>query len=300
VREQLRHELRRVALGSGATLVVSRTTPADVDRLASLFEALPFDDRYMRFFSAFRPDTEFVDRLAGANESGACELIALAVDADGREQVVGEAGAWPLANGNGELAITVAPNRRGWLGPYLLDALLDASAEVGMPNLEAEVLNANRRMLALLRVRGFAVAGHDGYNSSRIVISTTNDTPSWPPRDDRPRVLVEVRGGRWNAEEAARGSGLQVVACPGPSSRPARSPCPVLAGRSCPLAAGADVVVVHLPSDDAKAALVAAHAAVHVGVPVCVQTPDDNRHTVALVERVEAMARADTSRAGTT
>ena len=194
---------RRASFGT-EELVIRFATPDDRNALAELFDSLSFDDRYLRFFSAFRPDNKFLERLAGANVHGARELIAV-VTAEGNDRrLVGEAGAWPLRNGNGELEITVAPGHRGWLGPYLLDAALEAAAEAGMPNVEADLMLSNREMLALLRSRGVAVVGHDGYISIRVVISTSGRVPTWAPKDGRPRVLVETFDGRWNGDDAVK------------------------------------------------------------------------------------------------
>ena len=66
-------------------------------------------------------------------------------------RVVAEAGYSMLHNANGELAMVVAREWRGWLGPYLLDVVAEIAAARGVPNLEAEVLAADRQMLALLR-----------------------------------------------------------------------------------------------------------------------------------------------------
>jgi hypothetical protein len=60
-----------------------------------------------------------------------------------------------LPDGNGEFALTVAAGWRGWLGPYLLDAIVTAAAARGVPNLEADVLYENTRMLTLLASRGY-------------------------------------------------------------------------------------------------------------------------------------------------
>ena len=65
----------------------------------------------------------------------------------------GDAGDTLLPSGNGELAIVGARKWQG-VGPYLLDALVEMAAAAGVPNLEADVLTANRPMLALLRSRG--------------------------------------------------------------------------------------------------------------------------------------------------
>ena len=163
-----------------------------------------------------------------------------------------------MRNGNGELAITVARGYRGWLGPFLLDVLLESSRERGFPNLEADVLFMNSRMLALLRARGYATIAHEGFSSSRVVVSTAGRVPTWSPQDPRRRVLVEAPGGRWSAEADAKKAGLQVIVCAGPKSR-LRSPCPALVGQPCPLAAEADAIVFHLDPAD-EAAVLEAHA----------------------------------------
>lgn len=271
--------MRQVDLGDGARLVVRRTTAADRELLRALFQGLSVEDRYRRFFSPFDPDDEFLDHLATANDHGACQLIAV-LERDGRPvEAVAEAGAWPRPNGNAELGITVKPGSRGWLGPYLLDALAEASAAAGIANLEAEVLMTNRRMLALLRPRGYVATNHDGYRSARVVVSTTGRMPSWPAVDDRPRVLVEAPAGRWDGEETALADGVQVMVCPGPKARPLGR-CPALAGEPCPLAEGADVIVTHL-GERFDADLERAHAQLHPGVPVCVQPAGGNVFDVA-------------------
>lgn len=271
--------VRRVDLGGGARLVIRRTAAADRDLLHQLYEGLAEEDRYRRFFSPFDPDEEFLDHLVTANEHGAHQLIAV-VERDGEpDEPVGEAGAWRRPNGNAELGITVKSTNRGWLGPYLLDALVELTAAAGIPNLEAEVLMTNRRMLALLKPRGYAAVGHDGYRSARLAISTSGRTPGWAPDDDRPRLLIEAPAGRWDGEETAGASGVQVMVCPGPRARANRT-CPELAGETCPLAAGADAIVLHLGTDlDAR--LGAAHAARDAGVPVCVHPAGENVHDVA-------------------
>ena len=260
--------VRHVDLGNGASLTIRRTHASDRALLRSLFHELSTEDRYLRFFSPFDPGDEFLDRLAAANENGAIQLIAI-TERDGEpDEVTGEAGAWPRPNGNAELAITVRPNARGWLGPYLLDALIEMSRAAGIPNLEAEVLITNRRMLALLRPRGYAASGHDGFHSGRFVISTSGATPSWPETDDRPRLLVEAAGARWDGEDTAKEDGVQLMVCPGPLGRASRR-CPVLEGGHCPLADGADAIVMHL-GEPVNAELAGAHARLTPAVPVCV------------------------------
>ena len=261
-------DCRVVELAGGARLVIRPTTAADRDLLHQLFDGLSADDRYRRFFSPFNPPDEFLDRLVTGDDRGAHQLIAVVQRVGQRDDPVGEAGAWPRPNGNAELGITVRDDSRGWLGPYLLDAIVDVAAAAGIPNLEAEVLMTNRRMLALLKPRGYAAIGHDGYSSARLAISTTGRVPGWAPADERPRLLVEAPAARWDGEETALADGVQVMVCPGPRGRPYDT-CPELGGRACPLVDGTDAIVVHL-GDDLDARLSTAHAAQHPGIPVCV------------------------------
>ena len=184
------------------------------------------------------------------------------------DRIVGEAGYTMLPDGNGEIGMAVEPRWRGWPGPYLLDALVDAAAAPGVPSLEADVLAVNGPMLALLcSALGSVVMDHEDWSVVRLLIGTNGRTPTWPMLHDRPRLLVEGAGGRWHAEAAARAAGLQLLGCPGPlAGRPC---CPVLDGEPCPLARGADVIVVSPPPDDERwDRLLAGHTAIHPGVTV--------------------------------
>lgn len=280
--------LRRVRLPSGGLLTVRPMIPADVDSLVALYDGLSDDDRYSRFFSSYRPPRSFFQRLASVVERGGYGVVAT-VGPDGHAAgasgdtapVVGEASYELLPNGDGELGIVVATDHRGWLGPYLLDALVDAARSRGVPNLEADVLVTNRRMLGLLRARGYATMGSDDWTTLRLVVGTAGRVPTWPAdpqthQPGRPRVLVETPGGRWQAGAEAQATGLQVIACSG--ARGARPRCPVLAGQPCPLAAGADAIVVSSAPDDERWRAVAdAHAELHPGVPVCVEPRANHR-----------------------
>jgi RimJ/RimL family protein N-acetyltransferase len=307
---------RRYELPGGRTLVVRAVTPADADGLAALYAGFDDDDLHNRFFSVYRPDRAFVERVAGIVDHGGYGLVAVVDGPDDEPaRLVAEAGWYPLPDGDGELAIAVAPDWRGWLGPVLLDALLEAAAAHGVPNLEAEVLVTNTPMQRLARARGVATMPSDDWVSTRLLIGSTGRRPTWPERSDRPRVLVETPGGRWHAAPEAAAAGLDVLACSGP--RGPRDRCPVLAGDPCPLVAGADAVVAAWsPGDETGAAIVAAHHGPHPGVPVCVEARpghtgpvaapegtvpapegDDARGT-GVVRLVERLARSHAARSG--
>ena len=243
-------------------------TEADRAGLEELFDGLSEDDRYLRFFSGGRVPAHIVEEMAEEDPTG----VRLVAEVDGR--IVGEASCALLPDGDGELGITVARDWRGWLGAFLLDALREAAAARGMPNLEADILVANRAMLGLAHKRACAVMERPDWTIVRLILGTSTCTPTWPMHVDTaaPRVLVETPSGYWRHEEAARKAGMQVLACPGPG--PDRTRCPALRGEACPLAAEADVVVALLPPAAAGEEVAAAHARLHGGVPVCVFADD--------------------------
>ena len=183
--------------------------------------------------------------------------------------LVGESHYGLLPGGHGELVLVVAPQWRDWLGPRLLDAILDDAAARGVVNVEVDVMRGDDWLLALLESRGYAVLPTDDWLSTRVVVGTAGCSPVWDA-DVGPRVLVEAANGHWHAAEAARDAGLAVLVCTAHSHR--RAPCPLLEGTPCPLVTGADVVVVSYPPDRPEwDALIAVHRELHPDVPVCVE-----------------------------
>jgi len=237
-----------------------------------MYASLDDDDLYRRFFQAHLPTAETIGRILNAAERGGMGLVAVLEGLDGRVRIIGETSYELLPDGGAELGITVAPGSRGWLGPYLLDALIEAARARNITNLQADILVENRRMLALMRARGYATMNHfEGPSIVRVVIGTLGSTPPWPGTHRAARVLVETPGGRWHGEAAARAAGFDVLICSGP---PTHRHCPALAGQPCPLASAADIVVDAVsPDTSAGRALLDAHRRFHVGVPVCVEFP---------------------------
>ncbi len=273
---------RSITLPGSRTLWIRPITPGDAQGLVALYGNLDEEDVYRRFFSGHAPPEEFVEKMTHVAERGGFGLIVLIEERDGTSQIVAEATYDLLPNGDGELGITVDHTARGWLGPYLLDALVTEAAARGVPNLEADVLVGNRRMLKMLRARGYAVMDHD-LAVVRVAIGTTRRVPSWPGIGELPRLLVEVPGGRWHAESAARAAGFQVLACPGPML--GWSHCPALRGEPCPLAAGADVIVDAVP-DESGRSLLQAHRRIHPSVPLCVELPSGEGDHTTPVSRI--------------
>lgn len=258
---------RRIALPHGGHVTIRSIRRDDVGALRELYDGLSPEDRERRFFSAYRPSTAILERWATVAERGGARLVAV-LDSG---RIVGEAGYELLDDGDGDLDITVAKEARGWVGPYLLDALIDLAAERGVPDLEADVLLGNRQMLALARSRGYVVLSHDEPGVVRLAMGTRNHPADWPGPRHGPRVLVESRAGRWTAEEVAHHAGMQAVVCPGPAID-ACAACVRHAGNGCALVQGADVLVVVVPAGAVPDLdLIDAHRAVHPGLACFVQ-----------------------------
>lgn len=262
--------LDEIELADGRRMTIRTTTVEDGELIRALYEELTVDDRHRRFFGAFRPRSEWCRRWASIGERGGFGVIATVLDPDGSEVAAGEAGYALREDGDGDLAVTVATTWRGWLGPYLLDVLISHAAEVGIANLQADVLLENGPMLSMLRRRDPVAMGHDE-GVVRLSIGTTGTTPTWPPKDDRPRVLIEIAGRRWSGEGQADQEGLATAICSGPGGR-VRHGCPVLEGGRCPLADGADAILMLLdPDDERSQRLVESHRRYAPGRPVLVR-----------------------------
>lgn len=280
----------RIELPDGRSLVVRVASEADVASVLDLYSTLSATDLHRRFFCAFRPSEEWCRSWMTVGDRGGFAVVVEAFDTSddvrpGAGRIIADAGYALRTDGDGDLAITIADEWRGWLGAYLLDVLAARAAADGVENLQAEVLLENEGMLALLRHRGAVVHEHDA-GQMRCSISTSGGVASWPSADGRPRVLVEIPGARWSGEAAARRAGVDVVMCGGPTRR--HGECPVLHEGSCPLATEADVVVVALePDDPTTAPLIEGHVGRHPEVPVVVRSPAD-RSLPPLCRRVES------------
>lgn len=271
--------VRSVDLPDGRRLLVRPPTIDDVPALVALYEGLTPTDRHRRFFSSYHPDEAFVAGLVTRPANRAGMLVVEVVDGDDRE-IVAEAEYAVEENGDGELGITVDRRWRGWLAPFLLDALLELAASRGVENLRAEVLVENRPMLALIRSRGYAAVGTGDLCVLDAVLATRGGVPSWPPVRTRPRVLVEVPGSRWRLTPALQELGVDVLGCSGRQG--GDDGCPLLRGEPCPLVEGADLVVHALGADEHGSAILDAHRS--AGTPHLLIDVRRGRHAEDLPE----------------
>ena len=237
-----------IELPGGKKLTVRQMAEEDVAGLDALYTGLSLEDTYRRFFSAFG-GRHFAPTWYARTRDEGFGIVAVLDDGLPEARLVAEVGYILLPNGDAEFGLTVARDWRGWLGPYLLDVLVAVAAAKGIPNLEADILTENRPMQTLVRRRGPVTMGPgDDFSVVRVAIAAASPgRPSWPATPGRHRLLVEAQGGRWaHAADAAR-AGFEVLTCGGPDAK-----CPALEGRACPLAEGADVIVVARPPSDAR------------------------------------------------
>jgi hypothetical protein len=259
-----------VDMGGGRTLTVREANGDDVALIGQLYRDLSTEDRHRRFFSVVKVTDDFVRDWLERCRDGGCDLVAVVDDGMPTSVLVAEAGYVRLPDGNGELAITVAEDHRGWLGPFLFDVLIEEAAARGVPNLEADVLTENRAMIALARHRGYVTDGDPDFSVVHLVIGTSGAGPVWGGPSGR-RLLVEKPGGRWAMRRDAVRAGFRVMACGYRGDR-----CPALRGDPCPLAGEADAIVVAFPRGDVRGeALLKAHERLHGSVPVIVAVPSD-------------------------
>ncbi len=259
-----------VELGEGRSIELCHLRRGDGPSLAEFYHRLGREDLHKRFFTSTPPADRWFDDWATISERGGFGL--LAVLRDGEETtVVAEAGYSLLCDGDGELGIAVDPDARGWLGPWMLDVLLQHAHARGIPNLQALVLSTNRRMARLAASRGTATMSSDDWTTSRVSMSTSGRVPSWPgdptgeARHERPRLLVESDRSRWGGAAEAIKAGFDVMVCRGPHGK--NHGCVLLEGKPCPLRSGADVVVELLdPADPAVSELLLSDAVVHSGL----------------------------------
>lgn len=242
---------------SGRHLTVSEALPDDAPRVLEMYQRLSHHDTHLRFHSGFRPNAAFVDNWLDRSTRGGAVLIVIEGDIE-TGRVIADAGYIPSDPQTAELAMTIDPERRGWLGPYLLDVMVEHARAAGIVNLVAEVLTNNCAMMALLRARGCAFEPSSDLSVARVLIGTEAHTPVWTDDAPHPRILIEGSSGSWHGARAAQQAGIGILVCPGPERGRAHR-CPLLEGSRCPLVDEADAVIVTLPPDDVSGRLLEAH-----------------------------------------
>ncbi len=293
-----------IELAAGRSIELRHLRPGDGPSLADFYHRLGREDIHKRFFTSTLPADKWFDDWAAVSERGGFGLLAV-LSAGDESTVIAEAGYSLLCDGDGELAIAVDPDARGWLGPWLLDALLQHAQERGIPNLQALILSTNSRMARLAASRGTASIPSGDWSTSRVSMSTSGRVPSWPgdatgdASHERPRLLVEANRSRWSGAPEAIKAGFDVMVCRGPQGK--NHGCVLLEGKPCPLRDGADVIVELLdPADPASTDLLLSDAVVHSGIRTISGFEDDpstgsptRRPDAEILQELRATMNAD-------
>ena len=148
-----RRLVRDVLLRDGSSLRLEATTPDDFEDLAAFYDGLSSESRYFRFHGYGRTDraaraeadASGIDRLAliGRHEG---RVVAVASYEGLREPQVAEV----------SFAVADEFQRRG-IGTRMLEQLAAIASERLIRRFDAEVMEANRRMLGVFEHVGFAV-----------------------------------------------------------------------------------------------------------------------------------------------
>ena len=140
-------------LADGGTVHLRPVLPDDDERITAFHARQSPDDVYYRYFTSMpRLTPRMLDRLTRVDYVDHMGFLALLGD-----EVVGMASydVWPQ-RGVAEVAFMVDRDHQGrGLGTLLLEYLVVAAREAGVPSLVAMVLPDNRRMLRMFQRAGF-------------------------------------------------------------------------------------------------------------------------------------------------
>jgi acetyltransferase len=133
--------------------------PEDEELFRVFFENLDPESLRLRFFGPVRAFSHaFLARLTQLDYARAIAFVAVEIDADGGERMLGAVRLHADANhDSGEYAIGVGRDARGTgLAFALMRLMIDWARSEGIGRVEGSVLAENRAMLAVCRRLGFA------------------------------------------------------------------------------------------------------------------------------------------------
>lgn len=140
------------------TVLVRPVRPEDEDLFRVFFEGLDPESLRLRFFGPVRAFSHaFLARLTQLDYARAIAFVAVEVDAEGKERMLGAVRLHADANhDSGEYAIGVGRDARGTgLAFALMRLMIDWARSEGIGRVEGTVLAENRPMLAVCRRLGF-------------------------------------------------------------------------------------------------------------------------------------------------
>ncbi len=132
--------------------------PEDEELFRVFFEGLDMESLRLRFFGPVRAFSHaFLARLTQLDYARAIAFVAVEIDPEGRERMLGAVRLHADANhDSGEYAIGVGRDARGTgLAFALMRLMIDWARSEGIRRVEGTVLSENRPMLAVCRRLGF-------------------------------------------------------------------------------------------------------------------------------------------------
>ena len=168
-------DLTRTLLADGTMVTVRELGPADHDRVVALHQAMPDEDRYLRFFSAGLPPMDsFVDRITSTDQRdhGAIGVF------DG-DQLLGMAVYVVIKNSTpptGDVALVVSHDvQHHGIGTVLVEHLGSMARGRGVRRFTADVLPTNWRMLRVFKDLGLDVVMKLDFDVIRVTINLEPD-----------------------------------------------------------------------------------------------------------------------------
>lgn len=160
-----------VAMRDGSLVHIRPVRPDDASRLKAFLQALPPEDRYLRFFS-------FGNNLArtARDETNVDYVTSLGLlaTAGPDQRVVGHGLYVPGSPQRAEVAFAIARDYQGHgLATILLGQLAEAARRNSVETFEAVVLAENQRMLQVLRESGFPIKTHLDGTSVQVFFPTS-------------------------------------------------------------------------------------------------------------------------------
>src|ERR1051326_4629097 len=161
----------QVATRDGSLVHIRPVRPDDANRLQAFLQALPSEDRYLRFFS-------FGNNLAAtAHDETNVDYVTslgLLATAGPDQRVVGHGLYVPGSLQRAEVAFAIARDYQGHgLATILLGQLGEAASRNGVETFEAVVLAENQRMLQVFRESGFPVKTHLDGTTVQVLFPTS-------------------------------------------------------------------------------------------------------------------------------
>lgn len=185
-------DVTRVLLADGAMVAVRELCPTDHDQVVALHQAMPEEDRYLRFFSAGLPPMDgFVDRITSANQDdhgaiGVYEgdtLLGMAVYVVVRNST-------PLT---ADVALVVSHDvQHHGIGTVLVEHLGSLARGRGVRRFTADVLPTNWRMLRVFSDLGLDMAMTPDFDVIRVTINLEPDDRYLDAVADRERVADDA------------------------------------------------------------------------------------------------------------